>query len=29
MLKELLKKRDEGSMQKALDEAPNGLSQMI
>ncbi|GFF96178.1 tetratricopeptide repeat domain protein [Aspergillus udagawae] len=29
MLKELLKKRDEGSMRRALDEAPNGLSQMI
>jgi hypothetical protein len=29
MLKELPKKRDEGSMRKALDKAPNGLSQMI
>ncbi|KAG2026549.1 hypothetical protein GB937_001329 [Aspergillus fischeri] len=29
MLKELVKKRDEGSIRKALDEAPNGLSQMI
>ncbi|KAE8356745.1 tetratricopeptide repeat domain protein [Aspergillus coremiiformis] len=29
MLKELLKKRDEGRMRKALDEAPKGLSQMI
>ncbi|KAL4926964.1 uncharacterized protein BDV17DRAFT_293076 [Aspergillus undulatus] len=29
MLKELLKKRDGGSMREALDEAPNGVSEMI
>ncbi|PGH03032.1 hypothetical protein AJ79_07464 [Helicocarpus griseus UAMH5409] len=29
MLKDLLRKRDQGSMRKALDEAPKGLSQMI
>lgn len=29
MLKDLLKKRDEGSMRKALDEAPRGLSEII